>query len=440
MRMVLISTAKGLNLSFKDKPSFATLLRKETKFVSLDLSGFTHLHLKPLISLGDTVCKGEPIAHDVHDKSRIFLSTSSGTLKEILRGDRRKIIGLVLEVNEKEEKAQDPIDLNLSKEQLMEELFQKGLSFSIRKRPFNRIISKTCMPRSIFIHTVVSAPYSPSYIHILKGNEGIFQSGIELLAKFGNVHLVCNEKEFENFNSCSTHKIKGKHPIESPSVHIRAIDPINAVDDIVWSVNVNDVLHLGGMTKHGRVFGEKIVAFAGPGFTEEERCLVKTLKGANLNELTAGKENLISGDPLTGMNGIEFLRDKDNVVTCFNKETKTEILPFVKPGFTTRTQTKTYLWGLLGKNRSFSPTYKLNGEERPFILKDIYQDHLPLNIYLEPLLKALLAKNYDGAISLGFLDLDTDDLALAQYLCPSKLPLMQMFENAKVGYLQLNEK
>ena len=49
---------------------------------------------------------------------------------------------------------------------------------------------------------------------------------------------------------------------------------------------------------------------------------------------------------------------------------------------------------------------------------------------LDPV-KALLAKDYLLAISLGFLDLDTKDLALAEYICPSKISLMKCFEEAK---------
>ena len=115
-------------------------------------------------------------------------------------------------------------------------------------------------------------------------------------------------------------------------------------------------------------------------------------------------------------------------------------MPFIKPGFSKYSITRTFLNNFFSRITSPSLQYTLGGEHRPFIAKDIYQDFFPFNIYIEPLIKALLAKDYTLALSIGFLDIDTIDLALPEYLCPSKIPLMSIFEEAKNSYLLLQEE
>jgi len=330
---------------------------------------------------------------------------------------------------------QSGIDLTLSKERLMEEIFSKGLSFFIHKRPFHRVIEKTDYPRSIFINTVNSAPYTPSYKHIFEPNSSFFCTGVSLLKKFAPVHIISNEPSFTAFDGCLVHEVLGPHPIESPSLHIKAIDPITSLHDVVWSLDVYDVLQIGLMAAKGAVFSEKIIALCGETIPEAERTLIKSTKGANLFDLSNKTENLITGDPLTGCVNKQYMREKDTVIVGFTPNERSKILPFLTFGWNAPTVSKTYLGGFFRRFRKLQPSQRQGGEKRPFIMKDLYQKHLPFHVYIEPLIKALLAKDFDLAIKLGFLDIDSKDLALSEYICPSKIPLMRLFEEGKKTYL-----
>ena len=439
--MATIRIKKGINLPFKENYNNKDVKKILTKKVCLDFSKFTYLHLRLLKKVGDNILKGENLMVDNHMDKRTYLSPVSGKIVEILRGERRRITGVIIEINDKPGQNLPPYDLtkNVPKENVMDYIFSQGLSFHIHKRPFHRVINDQQLPRSIFITTVSSSPYSPSFNYIMKGNEKIFQSGLDLLSKFSPVHLVYNDDLFIQFTNCEPHKILGPHPIESPSIHIMAIDPIKDVNDVVWSLDVYDVLSIGSVALNGEVFDRQIFSCDGDGFENGEKILIESTKGADLKELFPKHKNLISGNPLSGTLNHGYLKEKDYSVISLKFSENIEIMPFIKPGFNKYSMTKTFLSKLISKKNNNNLQYTLGGEGRPFIAKDIYQDFFPFNIYIEPLIKALLSEDYSLAISIGFLDIDTIDLAIPEYLCPSKIPLMSIFEKAKVSYLLLNE-
>jgi Na+-transporting NADH:ubiquinone oxidoreductase subunit A len=433
--MASISIKAGLNLPFKNEANPLITRIIDSKTICIDLEPFTYLNLKLTKNLNETIKKGEILAKDTLDPTRVYLSHCSGEIVDIQRGEKRKITGVTIKLLDIEQMDQTGIDLTLSKERLMEEIFSKGLSFFIHKRPFHRVIERSDYPRSIFINTVNSAPYTPSYKHIFEPNSSSFSTGVSLLKKFAPVHIIFNEPCFKAFDGCIAHEVFGPHPIESPSLHIKAIDPITSLNDVIWSLDVYDVLQIGLMAAKGSVFSEKIITLCGEAIPETERTLIKCIKGANLFDLSNKTENLITGDPLTGSVNKQHMREKDTVVVGFVRKEDSEILSFLKPGWKKPTISKTYLGGFFRKFRKLQPSQKQGGEERPFIMKDLYQKHLPFHVYIEPLIKALLSKDFDLAIKLGFLDIDSKDLALSEYICPSKIPLMRLFEEGKKAYL-----
>ena len=430
-----ISTTKGLNIPFKNWADESICKDKYTKTVCIDLSSYTYLHLKLLKNMGDNILKGEKLAQDLHEKERFFVSPTSGKIIEIQKGHRKRITSVIIRVNTELGVNKNVLSKDVSKEDLLGCLQERGLCFCIHKRPFNRIIGKDDLPRSIFISTITSAPYTPSNRHIFQENKELFDAALTFLKKIAPTHVVYNEEIFVTDNKAIMHKATGPHPIESPSVHLAAFDPITSKDDVVWTLDVYDTLSIGSFLIHGVPFSERIIALAGEGFLDKERVLIKTEVGACIEEIVDIDIDYISGGPLTGASGREYLRCKDLVITSFIPPKKGQILPFIKPGFNKPTVTRAYLGGLFTKRKSFNPSYTLGGERRPFIVKDIYQKHFPLHIYIEPLIKALLAKDYPLAISLGFLEIDTNDLAICEYICPSKISLMSIFDNAKEDYL-----
>ncbi len=434
--MSQISVSKGLNLPFKESADQSKVIERFSQIIAIDLSPFTRLHLRLNKNVGDWIEKGEVIAKDLDFEDRVFLSHVSGSIIEVIRGERRKILSIIVKKGETKEKILPKVDMGLGKEAMMKEIFRRGASFFIRKRPLERVIDANDFPCAIFINTVTSAPYLPPFSHILKGNEEIFAAAIAVLEKFGKIDLFYNDPVFSKQKGCCCHEMIGPHPIESPSLHISALLPRVFVTDVIWVLDVYDLLSIGSIMSKGSVFDKKIVALAGNGFERSERVLIRTDLGARVEEIAPKAPYIIAGTPLTGKLHEKYLRSRDYCLTSFTPNEGIEFLPFLKPSLTKFSATKTTLGGFFKNAGPANLQYDLGGEPRPFILKDVYQKHFPFPIYIEPLIKALLAKDYPLAISLGFLEIEKEDLSLAEYICPSKISLMAIFERAKRDYLE----
>jgi Na+-transporting NADH:ubiquinone oxidoreductase subunit A len=61
-----------------------------------------------------------------------------------------------------------------------------------------------------------------------------------------------------------------------------------------------------------------------------------------------------------------------------------------------------------------------HGEERPFVQTGIYEQVLPMDIYVEFLLKACLANDLDNMEALGIYEVIEEDIALCEFIDPSK--------------------
>ena len=78
-------------------------------------------------------------------------------------------------------------------------------------------------------------------------------------------------------------------------------------------------------------------------------------------------------------------------------------------------------WALPDKERGLNTGQ--NGGSRAMVWTDIYDQVMPLDIYTNFLVKAVLAEDWEEAEGLGLLETAEEDFALATYLCPSKMDI-----------------
>jgi Na+-transporting NADH:ubiquinone oxidoreductase subunit A len=78
------------------------------------------------------------------------------------------------------------------------------------------------------------------------------------------------------------------------------------------------------------------------------------------------------------------------------------------------------------KSRKFSPDARLNGGRRAMILSGEYDKVLPMDIYAEYLLKAILSHDIDKMEALGIYEVAPEDFALAEFVDTSKLELQKI--------------
>ena len=68
----------------------------------------------------------------------------------------------------------------------------------------------------------------------------------------------------------------------------------------------------------------------------------------------------------------------------------------------------------------------LNGGERPFVVTGLYEEYLPMDVYVAYLLKAILVKDLDKMENLGIYEVLPEDLALCEFVDPSKIEMQQI--------------
>ena len=96
-----------------------------------------------------------------------------------------------------------------------------------------------------------------------------------------------------------------------------------------------------------------------------------------------------------------------------------EFLGWLAPGADKFSVTRAYL-SHLNPKRLFSMTTTTNGSDRAMVPIGNYERVMPLDILPTLLLRDLLVGDTDGAVSLGCLELDEEDLALCTFVCPGK--------------------
>lgn len=444
--MVHIAIKKGLNIPIQGEPigQVQNLTLEGLKEVALDLTPFEDVKLKLLTEVGHHVKIGQPIAEDKSSPGRNFVAPASGIIKEIRRGLKRRLLAIVIEVDQNPEYLNyEPIPINeASRNSIVSRLNESGLFTKIRQRPFGLLADPTKVPRSIFIKAVESAPYTPSAEMQVEGHEKAFQIGLDTLAKLtdGKCHLVYHKDTtsdaFINAKHVEKHQVEGPHPVSHPSLHIQRIDPIQSSEDVIWTLNVNDVIGIGEMISKGRYFHQKVIGIGGPHVIEGKTGFYRVQEGIHVSHLINGRlrnENtrLISGNPLMGhqVEGQDFLGFYDFAFSMIPENESREFLHFFRLGKDKYSMSRAYLSGHLSdKNRKYDFTTNQHGEQRPFIVASLYDKVQPLNISTMLLTKAVMAEDFDLAEELGLLEVVPEDFALPTFVCPSKMEMVEIIE------------
>ncbi len=320
---------------------------------------------------------------------------------------------------------------------------ESGLFSKIRQRPFNILANPDKTPRSIFVKAIETAPFVPPAEMQVKGNEQAFQTGLGALTKLteGPVHLVYKQdSDFSSFihaKDVQKHTIEGPHPAGTHSVHIHYLDPIKSPQDIVWTLNAHDVVVIGKLLLEGRYYNERVIGIGGPGILQDRTGYFKVFEGLPINTLISGRLEkghfrLISGDPLTGKKVFsnDFLGFAHYAFSAIPEYEDRKFLYFMLPGFNRYSFSRAYPSGHFSNaNSTYDFTTSLHGEPRPFVDATLYDKVMPMRIPTMHLTKAILAEDYPLAETYGLLEVDSEDFALATFVCPSKMEMTEIIKN-----------
>ena len=407
--------------------------------VAVKPTDFRSLVPKLLVREGDKVLAGTPVLADKMSQNILFASPVSGTVAEVVRGEKRKL----LEVRIKADAEQEYVDFgvkrveDLSAEQIKEALLAAGLWPALTQRPYGIIANPEVKPKAIFVSAFSTAPLAASPEFTLKDEIANIQTAVNALGKLtdGGVHFSLNSANysgtpFHKVENVIPHTFTGKHPAGNVGVQIHHISPIRK-GETVWTVSLLMLAAIGKLFNTGKYDVRRKIAVTGPKAVNP--AYVEGYPGISMKDIKEfyeTPENLrfVSGDVLTGTNiGAEgFLGFFDNQVTILEEGNKYELLGWAKPFRPSQFSSSRTYFSWLTPKKTYDMDTNLHGGPRAFVLNDVYSKVLPMELYPVYLLKACLANDIDKMEKFGIYEVLEEDFALCEYVCPSKIDIQQI--------------
>ena len=432
-----IKLCKGLDIKLVGKAEAVVENAPLAKSYAVSPLDYENVTPKLLVKVGDKVEAGTALFFDKNNPRILFTSPVSGVVSAINRGEKRKLLNIAIEPDQtqvaKELKVVNPAKADRS--EIVEMLLESGLWTSIVERPYGVIANPDAKPKAIFVSAFDSAPLAPDYNFVLKEEKAAVEAGLALLQKLtdGKVHLSARkgaEGYMADVKGVEYHTFEGKHPAGNVGVQIHHIDRI-AKGDIVWTVNIQDVALMGRLVLGGKLDMTKIIAVAG---SEAQAPKYKRIiAGASIESIVGkvdARVRVISGDVLSGVKSEAdgYISANANMLTLIPEGDVYELLGWAMPRFHRFSVSRAYFSWLCPK-KEYKLDTNLNGGERPFVVTGLYENYLPMDVYVAYLLKACLVKDLDKMENLGIYEVLPEDLALCEFVDPSKIEMQQILRD-----------
>lgn len=410
--------------------------------VAIKPTDFKALVPKLAVKEGDAVKAGDALFVDKMCPSIRFCSPVSGVVQTVVRGDKRKLLAVVVKADKEQQSVKyNAVDLTkMDRKAVVDLLLERGLWPMIKQRPYGIVANPEQTPKSIFVSAMATAPLAPDPDFVMEGQMEYLQAGIDALGRLtnGGVHFSLDAAKaagsaMGNLKGIISHTFSGPHPAGNVGVQINHISPINK-GEIVWTVDLVSLAAIGRCIATGTYDMSRVVAVTGP--AAENPVCVKAVQGMSLASIAKfakkGNVRFISGDVLTGENvGADgYLGYFDNQVTLLEEGDYYEMLGWIKPFRLKKFSFSHLYWSwLAGKKKTYKLDTNTNGGPRAFVVSDVYGKVLPMDIYPVYLLKACLAKDIEKMENLGIYEVIPEDFALCEFVCPSKIEIQKILSD-----------
>lgn len=433
----VVKISKGLDINLKGAPVAEFTSVAPAKFYALMPSDFTRVTPKIVVKPEDKVKAGDPLFFDKENPELQFVSPVSGTVVAVNRGERRRVLSVVVESDGKfesvEYKAKDV--LSLSSDEVKADLLKAGLFAFIRQRPYDVIAVPGDTPRAIYVSAFDSKPLAVDFEIALKGNEEDFQTGLDALSRIAPVHLglcACQKSAALNVaKNVTTTIFKGPHPAGNVGVQINKTAPVNK-GETVWTIGAEEVIFIGRLFNRGKIDFTRTVALVGS--EVKNPSYSKMVLGAQITGLINGRLEdkyelrIIDGNVLTGKktNADGYLGAFSNEITVIPEIMGgAEMLGWIAPRFSMFSTSRSYFSWLM-PSRKYTVDARIKGGERHMIMSNEYDKVFPMDIYPEYLIKAIITGNIDKMEQLGIYEVAPEDFALCEFVDSSKLELQRI--------------
>ncbi len=428
-----IRIKKGLDLPITGIPQ-QVIEEKPVTEVALLGADYIGIHPHLQVQEGDSVKCGQLLFTDKKNLGICFTAPTGGVIKAIHRGKRRRLLSIVIQVDEHEEAihfaSYPPAALpDLSEQQVRENLLQSGLWTAFRTRPFSKIPASESTPHSIFINAMDTHPLAADPVVVIDEHWQDFCHGIKILARLGSGRLYfCKAMDSAipcpDLDQLVVQEFSGPHPAGLSGTHIHMLDSVSR-HKTVWSINYQDVIAVGKLFTTGALFVERVISLAGSQVRQPR--LLRIRLGAAIadvvcNELKTGENRIVSGSVLYGHQTSEkqaYLGRYHLQISVLQEMHEKVFMDWLRPG-KDRFSILNIFSSSFSPGRRFDLSTTTHGEHRAMVPVGSYEAVMPLDILPTQLLRALIVKDTDMAQALGCLELDEEDLALCTYVCPGK--------------------
>ena len=430
---------KGLNIPISGAAAQSTRKVIVPDVVAVKPTDFRGFIPKLLVREGDKVLAGTPVLADKMSQSILLASPVSGTVAQIVRGEKRKLLEVRIKADEKQEFVDFGVKkpAQMSASEIKEAILAAGLWPAITQRPYGIIANPDIKPKAIFVSAFNTAPLAANPEFALKDELDNIQTAINALAKLtdGGVHISLNA---ENYSGTPFHKLEnviqhifsGKHPAGNVGVQIHHISPIKK-GETVWTVSMMMLAAIGKLFNTGKCDLRRKIAVTGP--MAIEPAYVEGYPGISMKDIKEfynPQENLrfVSGDALSGTNvTVEgFLGFNDNQITILKEGDSYELLGWAKPVRSSQFSASRTYFSWLTPKKKYDMDTNLHGGVRAFVVSDVYGKVLPMHLFPVQLVKACLAQDIEKMEKLGIYEVLPEDLAICEYVDPSKNYIQEM--------------
>ena len=433
-----ITLNKGLNIRLDGEAEKIFIKTEISDKYAVKPTDFIGLTPKLLVKEGDEVKAGSPLFIDKYNPEINFVSPVSGKVSEIKRGERRRILEVIIDASKEIVYNNfEKIDIEkASAQEIKTQLLKAGLWTFIIQRPYGIIANPAHTPKSIFISAFDTAPLAPDVDFVMQDDEEFLQKGINALKKLTNgvINLNVNgnynvSKVFTHLKNVELNKIEGIHPAGNVGIQIHHIDPINK-GEVVWVINPQDVVAIGRLFEKRIFDAHRIIALTGSEVIH--RKYYKTIIGSSVktilkDNVSGNNFRVISGNVLTGkkIDFEGFIGFYDTQVTVIPEGNHFEFLGWGMPGLNKFSASKTFFSWMM-PSKKYKLDTNINGGHRAFVMTNQYEKVVPMDIYPQYLLKAILAEDIDKMEQLGIYEVIEEDLALCEFVCTSKIDVQEI--------------
>lgn len=431
-----ITIKKGLKLPDRSRYETQNIEDIFPKTVGLISDDYNFFKGKPLIEIGSKINFDTFILYNrKNEKFKLNLPVN-GVLKDIVRGEKRKILSTKIEVLDSTSNFYYENANGDNIQTIIEALLSTGLYSAIRQRPFDTPVDFETLPEVLFINAMQTRPFSYSANYILPFIKDDFITGVKTLSKLASKKVyVCVDKDFSipmnEDEKVEIVKFSGPHPAGLTGTHIHCLFPVNERRK-VWYIDFQEVGAIGTLFSKKVLTSLRYVTVSD--LVNETVKIIRSPIGSNIYELLNIKKDkdtrIISGNVLFGRTVTEdepYLGRFDYQITIINEMTQRKFMEWALPGKDIFSVKNVFLSKIF-KDKYVKFDTSMHGSIRPIVPVGSYERVFPFDIEITHLLRYLSIKDSEMALRLGVLELSEEDLSLLTFVCPGKNDYTKMLK------------